>query len=145
MVRVRTPDPRRSSARPWNKCPRPTKHIAHLPLPIARPPFVGEWLDVGPYGTIEGTLVGDSVVYGHLGSVFTYAPGVAKSTGGTGIFEGAHSSTTYEFFAVGTGGPETAASYSSIVVNRVNTVPEPTTGALVIFSLGLLALSCTAS
>jgi hypothetical protein len=109
------------------------------PLPIATAPFAGTWEATYTNGTIFGTSEGPTISYNHLGSVFHYAPGSAKQTGGTGAFVGASASSTYEAFAVSTGGPQDAATYSQIVVTRVNPVPEPASVALMLAGGGVLA------
>ncbi len=109
------------------------------PLPIATAPFTGTWEATYTDGTMFGTLVGPTISYNHLGSVFSYAPGSAQRTGGTGAFVGASESSTYEGFAVGTGGPQDAAAYSQIVVTRINPVPEPASVALMLAGGGVLA------
>lgn len=108
------------------------------PLPIATAPFTGTWEATYTNGTMVGTSVGPTISYNHLGSVFHYAPGTAKRTGGTGAFVGATESSTYEAFAVGTGGPQDAATYSQIVVTRINPVPEPASVALMLAGGGVL-------
>lgn len=109
------------------------------PLPIATAPFTGTWEATYANGTMFGTSVGPTISYNHLGSVFHYAPGTAQRTGGTGAFVGASESSTYEAFAVGTGGPQEAATYSQIVVTRINPVPEPASVALMLAGGGVLA------
>lgn len=116
-----------------------TADYTFAPLPIATAPFAGTWEATYTNGTIFGTSEGPTISYNHLGSVFHYAPGSAKQTGGTGAYVGATASSTYEAFAVGTGGPQDAATYSQIVVTRVNPVPEPASVALMLAGGGVLA------
>lgn len=112
-----------------------TSAFTFQPLPIAGPPFVGTFTDFGATGTLEGTSVGDNVVYGHLGTIFNYAHGDSQFTGGTGEFAGANGSAVYQVFSVNTGGPTDAQTYASVVVARVNPVPEPSTYALLLAGL----------
>lgn len=109
------------------------------PLPIASAPFVGTWEATYSDGTLVGTFEGPTISYNHLGSAFHYSPGSAQRTGGTGAFVGATESSTYEAFAIGTGGPQDAATYSQIVVTRINPVPEPASVAMMLAGGGVLA------
>lgn len=116
-----------------------TSEYTFLPLPIAGPPFVGTFEDVGPTGTIHGKSVGDNVTYGHLGTIFDYAHGDSQTTGGTGEFAGATGSSVYQVFSVTTNPQVDAQTYSSVIVARINPVPEPSTYALLIAGLAGIA------
>lgn len=115
-----------------------TSDYTFQPLPIAGPPFAGTFADTGPTGILEGSSYGNNIAYNHLGSLFTYATGLSTFTGGTDAFATATGTSDYESIAIGTGGPLDAATYSNVVISRVNPIPEPSAYAMLVAGLALL-------